>query len=227
MVDMTFERESILNMDSSLDIGILTPIDTPLTKDFSIMESDDAMYRDGSLDGDTINPMLIDVPSLADEEFGNLFDSHWAKFVPLFGAEEEAEVHDTFGDKDRAQLETASFDKVIPVIDVIKAESVATPTESESDYSALPAKKPVRRSGHGRVNKRRSVAESSPKSAYKQPDQKRYDNALAQARCRQRKKDALDQAISECQIAQARAQKLEKILRELVGEKKFKSLLCD
>jgi len=81
-----------------------------------------------------------------------------------------------------------------------------------------------------KVGKSTKRASSTPSSAVtaaakKSLQDKRLENALAQARCRQRKKDALETALHECSVAEARANKLEELLISLVGREKVEEML--
>ena len=78
----------------------------------------------------------------------------------------------------------------------------------------------------GKSSKRTpSTPSSSAAAANKSLQDKRLENALAQARCRQRKKDALDTALYDCSVAEARADKLEGLLVSLVGRDKLEEML--
>ena len=66
---------------------------------------------------------------------------------------------------------------------------------------------------------------SSAAAARKSLQDKRLENALAQARCRQRKKDALEMALYDCSVAEARADKLEGLLLSLVGRDKLDEMM--
>jgi len=100
------------------------------------------------------------------------------------------------------------------------------PTTSPPEDSPATTTAPRRTAAVTKPTPKKSSSISSSSSRNnKNIHDKRLENAIAQQRCRQRKKEALDTAVAACEAAERRVRKLETVLLTMVSEERLNKLL--
>jgi len=172
-------------------------------------------------DGSSLSPSCstIGTPSTMTD----LWTPELGNATPAWTADSATTIDPTY----LANSERGSVTSLFPITESdVFTVPMTSPVVCSVETSCTGSKKQFRKQNKPTITITSKVTKQL-KSAGIEKDvvQKRYDNALAQAKCRQRKRQALDSALLACQIAESKAQRLESLLLDLVGAARLKEML--